>query len=237
MTDSAFKTFMNGLIFLLSFIFFLGLLKANTSWITLIVIFVAIFLLTFIVFSGSVSKKLSIATVISVLFLVLAIFSGLVETDLGEVNDPRYVFDPIENFNNDTVESFRGYDIEGNYTEKNNALHIVGTCVITRNTSAKQPWIAFDASGGGLVNVDILDNNLPDYGYDNFKSGQVVITKDKRNYYFKVKGDFYYFYINNNFAESFGIAEGGREGRERTYRLTITSKTSEGVLIDNIESK
>ena len=149
----------------------------------------------------------------------------------------QYATDRTESFGGNSVESFRGYNIEGNYKIENNALHILGTCVITRKTNADQPWIAFDASGGGLVEVDILDNNLPDYGYDNFKSGQIVITKSKRRYLFTVKGDFYRLYIDGKLAEEFGIAEGGRRGRERTYKVTIKSVTPEGVWIDNIESK
>ena len=177
---------------------------------------------------------------IIIITLVVVAFVGnywLSGIDSGYINDPRYIFFRTEDLANNKVGSFRGYDIEGNYTIENNALHIIGTCVITRKTGEKLPWIAFDASGGGTVEVDILDNNLPGYGYDNFKSGEIVITADKRNYYFRVKGDFYYFYINNKFAQSFGIAEGGRDRRERTYRITIKSISPEGVWIDNIESK
>ena len=89
MTNSAFKTFMKVIIFLLSFIFALSLLKANTSWTTLLVIFIAIFLLTFIVFSGSFSKKLVTATLLFALFLVIAIFIGLVETDLWDSKEEK----------------------------------------------------------------------------------------------------------------------------------------------------
>lgn len=171
---------------------------------------------------------------ILVAVILIYLFIG---TDHGDVNNPMYNFDRTEDFVNNEVESFRGYDIKGNYEIKNNALHIVGTCVITRKTNEKQPWIAFDASGGGLIEVDILDNNLPDYGYDNFKSGQIVVIIDERNYLFAVKGDYYRLFINNNLAEDFGIAEGGRNRRERTYMIIIKSVTSEGVWIDNIESK
>lgn len=177
-----------------------------------------------------------VIAIVLVLVIVVCIywFAGI---NSGDINDPRYHFFRTEDFSDDTATSFRGYDIEGNYTIEDNAIHVVGTCVITRKTNAELPWIAFDASGGGTVEVDILDNNLPGYGYEDFKSRQVVITKDKRNYYFKIKGDFYYFYINNNFAESFGDIEGGRDRRERTYKITIKSITPEGVWIDNIESK
>ena len=75
---------MNVILFILILVFALNILKANTSWVTLIVIFIAIFLLTFIVFSGTGAKKVGIATILSLLFLIAAVSSGLVKTDLIE---------------------------------------------------------------------------------------------------------------------------------------------------------
>ena len=231
-------------------IFFLKIFSIKISfWIALFVV-VLIIAIIWMVFSRTATQTSSTTsttkTEITSLWqkskplvdflVVIAIFAAVI-IGLLSVFNVQYTVDRTENFDNNEAESFRGYDIKGNYEMKNNALYIVGTAIITRKTSEKQPWITFDASGGGLVWVDILDNGLPDYGYNDFKSSRIVIIKNKRNYYFKIKGDFYYFYINNNFAESFGIAEGGRERRERTYRVKVQSITPEGVWIDNIESK
>ena len=233
--------------------FFLKTFSIKISFWIWIALFVAILIIVaiWVIFSqittiqtpseiSSKIKAINQNNVIIVIASVLVIVAGIcwfIGINSGDINDPRYHFFRTEDLSDDTATSFRGYDIEGNYTIEDNAIHVVGTCVITRKTNAKLPWIAFDASGGGLVTVDIIDDNLPGYGYEDFKSGRVVITKDNRNYYFKIKGDFYYFYINNNFAESFGDIEGGRDRRERTYKITIKSITPEGVWIDNIESK
>lgn len=69
--------------------FALSILRASTNWTTLIVIFIAIFLLTFIVFSGTGERKIGIAIAISLIFLIAAICSGLVQTDLWGDKDPR----------------------------------------------------------------------------------------------------------------------------------------------------
>lgn len=86
MTDSTSQTLVKVMLFVLILFFAIGILRASTNWITLIVIFVAIFLLTFIVFGGTGARKIGIATIFSLLFLTIAIYSGLVNTDLVKDN-------------------------------------------------------------------------------------------------------------------------------------------------------
>jgi len=82
MTDSTSQTLAKVMLFVLILFFAIGILRASTNWITLIVIILAIFLLTFIVFSGTGARKIGIAMIFSLLFLTIAIYSGLVNTDL-----------------------------------------------------------------------------------------------------------------------------------------------------------
>ncbi|MCK4799951.1 hypothetical protein KAS31_03145 [Candidatus Parcubacteria bacterium] len=86
MTDSTSQTLVKVMLFILILFFAIGILRASTNWITLIVIFIAIFLLTFIVFGGTGARKIGIAMIFSLLFLTIAIYSGLVNTDLVKDN-------------------------------------------------------------------------------------------------------------------------------------------------------
>ncbi|MDF1498192.1 MAG: hypothetical protein P1P85_02455 [Patescibacteria group bacterium] len=165
---------------------------------------------------------------------IVAVFLVIV-MGFYSVFDVKHNTKGMEKFTDNRIESWRGYNYEGNCAIKNNALYILGDCTITRKTNKIYPWIAFDAEGTGFFNVDILDNNLPDYGYDNFTSGQIAPKTYKRNYLFRVDGDYYHMAIDGVLTENFGIAKGGRERRERTYRIKVNSAT--GMWIDNIDSK
>ena len=87
MTTSISQTLVKVIILVLILVFVLNILKANTSWTVLIAIFVAIFLLTFMVFSGTGAKKIGIATIFFILFLIATVYSGLVGTDLWSNNE------------------------------------------------------------------------------------------------------------------------------------------------------
>jgi len=165
---------------------------------------------------------------------IVAVFLVIV-VGLYSVFDVKHNTKGMEKFTDNEIESWRGYNYEGNCAIKNNALYILGDCTITRKTNKIYPWIAFDAEGTGYFNVDILDNNLPDYEYDNFTSGQIAPKTYKRNYLFRVDGDYYRMSVDGVLTENFGIAKGGRERRERTYRIKVNSAT--GMWIDNIDSK
>ena len=84
MTDSTSQILTKGILLVLVLVFALGILRTSTNWITLIVIILAIFLLAFIVFGGTGARKIGIATIFSILFLVATVYSGLVNTDLME---------------------------------------------------------------------------------------------------------------------------------------------------------
>ena len=86
MSESISRMLTKVILLALILFFALGILRMNTNWTTLIVIILAIFLLTFFVFSGTRAEKLSIATIFSLFFLIAAVYSGLVQTDLGGGN-------------------------------------------------------------------------------------------------------------------------------------------------------
>ena len=161
----AFQAFMKVIIFSLSFIFALNLLKLNTGWGTLFVIFLAIVLLTFIVFSGSASKKLSITALLFTLFLVFAIFLGLIETDLGDGKEKAE-----EGFFR--VSYFEG---DANYSKGRNWIKIQGggEQSVIRIVSYKGTYfeISFDHKGNSSAyfQMNVSDLNSPPnliYGYE-----------------------------------------------------------------------
>jgi len=213
MTDSIFQAFMKVMIFSLSFIFALNLLKLNTSWGTLFVVFLAIFLLTFIVFSGSASKKLSIAAVIFVLFFVLAIFSGLIETDLGD----------------------GCVKIEGDYVEKNGAIYIKnGTCVITKTVYyGRYPYASLDVKGNGTMEVVILDCN-PEFGCDNYFSGVVEVDTEGeiRKIVFKTDMNAISVKTDGDFTHLHGI-DNAEKYRTREVKVTVKG---EDIWLDNFKA-
>lgn len=208
-----FKSVMVGISFSLFFLIALNLLKLNTSWTTLSMIFLAIFLLTFIVFSGnSASKKLSIGTVLSVLFLISAIFFGLIETDLGD----------------------GGTKIEGNYVKKDGAIYIKnGTCIITKTVYGRYPHASFDIRGNGTAEVIFRDCN-PEFGFKDFHSGVVKFdTKEKiQKIVFKTDMNAISVEIGGNFTHLYAI-NNAEKFRTRGVKLIITG---EDIWLDNFKA-
>lgn len=196
-----------GLIFLLFWV--LGGAKFG-GW--AIVIFLAIFLLAIISFFRK--KKFSlfwITAIITTVVIILAIFSGLVETDLGD----------------------GGTMIKGNYIEKDGAIYIDGVCVIAKTVYGSCPYASFDVKGNGTAEVVFRDCN-PEFGFEDFHSGpvkfntkgkiqRIVFKTDLNAISVRIGGDFTYLYAIDN-AEKF---------RTREVKLIVKGKD---IWLDNFKA-
>jgi hypothetical protein len=130
----------------------------------------------------------------------------------------------------------KGVKIEGNYIEKNGAIYINGTCIITKIVyCGRYPYTSFDVKGNGTAEVVIHDCN-PEFGFDrDFNSGIIKFdTKgDIRKIIFRTDTNAMFVEIDRdrNYLCAVDNAEKFRSKRE----VTLTIK-GEDIWVDNFKA-
>ncbi len=210
----------------------LFLLVWQISGIKLGLLGVAIFFVIVILATASVS----IATLIEIKIIILAIFILLV-VFLPILHLFAYNIGRVEDFDDNKIS--KGYSISGDCRIQQRALFVDGDCKISKRIKIKNPWISFKViSGRGTIYTTFVDNGPTEVGYRDINFYPISVSATlPREYYARIE----WVREKKRYCPVAYLGEEGvisscllREPKEREF--TVVVKIRGKLIIDDLES-